>query len=62
MRVAQSWLTEILQRTTDLMAQGVNGIVYGRNVVHHPNPKGITQALMAIVHNGVAPEEAIKLI
>lgn len=53
---------EILQRTTDLMAQGVAGIVYGRNVVHHPNPKGITQALMAIVHRGLSPEEAIKLI
>ena len=53
---------EILQRTSDLMAQGVAGIVYGRNVVHHPNPRGITQALMSIVHQGLSPAEAIKLI
>ncbi len=52
----------ILQRTADLMAQGVAGIVYGRNVVHHPNPRGITQALMSIVHQGLTPAEALKLI
>jgi len=40
----------ILQRTRDLIAQGVSGIVYGCNVIQHPNPKQITQALMEIVH------------
>jgi DhnA family fructose-bisphosphate aldolase class Ia len=42
---------EILERTRQLMAQGTKGIVYGRNVIQHANPKGITQALMAIVHD-----------
>lgn len=44
----------ILQRTRDLMAQGAMGIVYGRNVIQHEDPAGMTQALMAIVH-GVTP-------
>jgi DhnA family fructose-bisphosphate aldolase class Ia len=53
---------EILQRTRDLMAQGVAGIVYGRNVVHHPNPRGITQALMAVVHENASVADALALL
>ncbi|HRP55469.1 aldolase [Agriterribacter sp.] len=41
---------EIIQRTAELMRQGVAGIVYGRNVIQHHNPGGITKALMDIVH------------
>ena len=40
----------ILQRTRDLIAQGASGIVYGRNVIQHPDPRKITQSLMAVVH------------
>ena len=43
---------EILQRTEGLIAQGVAGIVYGRNVIQHANPAGMTRALMSIVHDG----------
>jgi DhnA family fructose-bisphosphate aldolase class Ia len=32
------------------MATGAAGIVYGRNVIQHEDPAGITRALMAIVH------------
>jgi DhnA family fructose-bisphosphate aldolase class Ia len=39
---------EILVRTQGLLEQGAAGIVYGRNVIQHPNPKGITKALMAM--------------
>lgn len=53
---------EILQRTYDLMGQGAKGIVYGRNVIQHPNPNGITRALMAIVHDGASPEQALEHI
>ncbi len=45
-----------------LLQQGAAGIVYGRNVIQHPNPKGITRALMAMVHDGAGVEEALKLI
>jgi class I fructose-bisphosphate aldolase len=51
---------EILRRTAAIMQQGAVGIVYGRNVVQHDNPGAMTQALMAIVHDGVSAEEAGK--
>jgi fructose-bisphosphate aldolase, class I len=53
---------EILERTHQLMRQGASGIVYGRNVIQHPNPAGITRALMAIVHDGATPAVALELI
>ena len=53
---------EILERTQGLLAQGAAGIVYGRNVIQHPNPKGITQALMAMVHQNAGVNEALTLI
>ncbi len=53
---------EILVRTEGLLRQGASGIVYGRNVIQHPNPRGITQALMAMVHRGASVDEALKLI
>ncbi len=53
---------EILQRTHDLMQQGAKGIVYGRNVIQHKNPAGMTRALMAIVHEGATVENALNYI
>jgi len=53
---------EIINRTYALMQQGVKGIVYGRNVIQHPDPAGMTQVLMAIVHEGMEPAEAIALL
>lgn len=49
---------EILRRTETLIKVGAHGIVYGRNVVQHANPKGMTKALMAIVHDGATASEA----
>ncbi len=53
---------EILQRTYDLMQQGASGIVYGRNIIQHEKPVQMTKALMAIVHDGVTVEKAIKIL
>lgn len=53
---------EILQRTHALLELGASGIVYGRNVIQHPNPKGIVAALMAIVHDQVDVDTAATLI
>lgn len=53
---------EILHRTWNLMDQGAKGIVYGRNVIQHPKPAGITRALMAVVHEGVSAEAAMGLV
>jgi fructose-bisphosphate aldolase, class I len=49
---------EILERTFRLIEQGASGIVYGRNIIQHPNPAGMTRALMSIVHDGADPEQA----
>jgi DhnA family fructose-bisphosphate aldolase class Ia len=53
---------EILERTAALLAQGASGIVYGRNIIQHPSPKGITRALMGMVHNGLDVDGALALI
>jgi fructose-bisphosphate aldolase, class I len=41
---------EVLARTRAVMEQGASGIVYGRNVIQHDDPAGMTRALMAVVH------------
>jgi DhnA family fructose-bisphosphate aldolase class Ia len=41
---------ELLGRTQEVMRAGAAGIVYGRNVIQHPDPAGITRRLMEIVH------------
>lgn len=53
---------EILTRTKKLMAQGVAGIVYGRNIIQHPSPAAITAALMGIVHQGISIEEGLSIV
>src|SRR5579862_949484 len=49
---------EILTRTYNLIQQGAAGIVYGRNIIQHGNPGGMTRALMAVVHDSATPEGA----
>jgi DhnA family fructose-bisphosphate aldolase class Ia len=53
---------EILTRTHALMQTGARGIVYGRNVIQHPSPAGITRALMSVVHEGASVDEASKYL
>lgn len=53
---------DILSRTAELMKQGAKGIVYGRNVIHHADPAGMTKALMAVVHDGVPVSDALAMI
>ncbi|MEQ9637138.1 MAG: aldolase [Devosia marina] len=52
----------ILSRTAELMKQGARGIVYGRNVIHHDNPAGMTKALMSVVHDGTSVADALDII
>ena len=51
-------LKTVLERSATLMQQGAKGMVYGRNVYQHPNPKAVVKALMAIIHDGASGEEA----
>ena len=50
----------VLQRTAEIMSEGVRGLVYGRNIIQHKNPAGMTRAFMDIVHSGASAEEAAK--
>jgi DhnA family fructose-bisphosphate aldolase class Ia len=52
----------LLERTAAVLAQGARGIVYGRNVVQHENPSGITRALMAVLHNKASVDDAMRLV
>ncbi|HWA88316.1 MAG TPA: hypothetical protein VG710_18960 [Opitutus sp.] len=53
---------EILERTQALLAQGAAGIVYGRNIIQHRQPSGITRALMAVVHDGASVDTAMQML
>lgn len=52
----------LLERTVGVLAQGANGIVYGRNIIQHADPAGITRALMAVLHSGATVDEALDLL
>ncbi len=43
---------ELFRRTQAVLEQGAAGIVYGRNIIQHDNPGGMTRALMAMLHDG----------
>ena len=47
-----------LAQTEQLIAQGASGIVYGRNIIQHANPAGMTRALMSLVHDGTTAVQA----
>jgi class I fructose-bisphosphate aldolase len=53
---------EILRRTEAVVRRGAAGIVYGRNVIQHPDPTGMTSALMAVVHEGASAADALDLL
>ena len=53
---------EVFARTRALMEQGAAGIVYGRNVIQHDSPAAMTQALMAVVHDGATPADALATL
>jgi DhnA family fructose-bisphosphate aldolase class Ia len=48
----------VLRRTEQVIVQGAAGIVYGRNIIQHPNPGAMTKALLAIVHDGMTADKA----
>ncbi len=51
-------LKNVLEKSAALLAQGAKGMVYGRNVYQHDNPKAVVSALMAMIHDGASGEEA----
>lgn len=53
---------DVLERTHALINQGAEGTVYGRNVIQHEIPSAMTSALMAIVHDGASPVQAMDVL
>jgi DhnA family fructose-bisphosphate aldolase class Ia len=53
---------ELLERTKSVLDQGAAGVVYGRNIVQHPNPAGMTRALMAMLHQNASVEQAEQIL
>lgn len=53
---------ELFARTRQVLEQGAAGIVYGRNVIQHANPKGMTRALMAMIHENAGLETALEIL
>lgn len=51
-------LRNVLMKSATLMSQGARGMVYGRNIYQHDNPKAVVAALMAMIHDGAGGEEA----
>lgn len=45
-------LRRVLEKSAALIAQGAKGLVYGRNIYQHAEPKAVVAALMAIIHQG----------
>lgn len=53
---------ELLRRTQAVLEQGAAGIVYGRNIIQHDNPTGMTRALMAMLHDGADAGTALAIL
>ncbi|WP_422378460.1 class I fructose-bisphosphate aldolase [Roseibium sp.] len=51
-------LKTVLKKSAALMQQGAKGMVYGRNIYQHDNPKAVVAALMAMIHKGADGDEA----
>lgn len=45
-------LKTVLEKSSALIKQGAKGMVYGRNIYQHANPRAVVAALMAIIHEG----------
>lgn len=52
----------LLERTAGVLAAGARGIVYGRNIIQHPDPAGMTRALMGMLHDELDVDEAAAMI
>ncbi|TPM24781.1 class I fructose-bisphosphate aldolase [Mesorhizobium sp. B2-3-4] len=51
-------LKVVLNKSAALLNTGARGLVYGRNIYQHHNPKAVVGALMALIHNGASGDEA----
>ncbi|MDI6024649.1 aldolase [Corticibacterium sp. UT-5YL-CI-8] len=53
---------EVFEHTERLVAQGVAGLIYGRNIIQHEKPSAMTRALKGILHDGKTADEALEML
>lgn len=51
----------VFREAAAYLAQGVHGLVYGRNIYQHPNPARLVAAFMAMIHDGASADQALHL-
>jgi fructose-bisphosphate aldolase (EC 4.1.2.13) len=61
LHACRSTLEDPLYVVKSVMDAGAQGVVVGRNIFQHEDPRGAAKAIMAVVHEGYSPEEALKM-
>lgn len=54
-------LRNVFAKSYRLLQQGAQGMVYGRNIYQHDNPKRVVDGLMAMIHNGATDADAFEI-
>ncbi len=54
-------LRRVIENSAALIAQGAHGMVYGRNIYQHDNPRAVVAGLMALIHDGADADAAWKI-
>lgn len=55
-------IREFLVQVKNVMDAGARGVVVGRNVFQHKNPKGVIRAVKEIVHESKSPDEVLQYV
>ncbi len=51
-------LRNVFTKARQLLDQGAMGMVYGRNIYQHENPRQVVRSFMAMIHDGATAEQA----
>jgi len=54
-------LRAVFAKSAALLAEGAHGLVYGRNIYQHENPRRVVAALMAMIHRGASGDQAWEI-
>lgn len=55
-------IREFLIRVKNVMDAGASGVVVGRNIFQHKNPKGVVRAVKEMVHENKNPDEVLQYV
>ncbi|MCJ8340255.1 MAG: hypothetical protein MJK10_17460 [Pseudomonadales bacterium] len=54
-------LHDVFSKAHAILQQGAMGMVYGRNIYQHANPKLVVKAFKAMIHDGASVETALAI-